>query len=59
MEFPILFRGHFKDTIERFRYRDAIHYYRKVCEVIYILTVLKLYMTGLSDLCYCIESQCL
>ena len=42
MEFPILVRGHFKDTVERYDIEtlfiiiDAIHYYRKVREVIYI-----------------------
>ena len=40
MEFPILVRGHFKHTVERFD-RDAIHYYKRY---------VKLYIY-----CYCVD----
>ena len=46
MEFPILVRGHFKDTVERFDIK-TLFIIIKVRKVIYIFTVLKLYMTGL------------
>ena len=46
MEFPILVRGHFKHTVERFDI-EMLFIILKVREVIYIFTVLKLYMTGL------------
>ena len=45
MEFPILVRGHFKHTVERFD-MERLFIIIKVREVIYIFTVLKLYMTG-------------
>ena len=45
MEFPILVRGHFKQTVERFDI-ETLFIIIKVREVIYIFTVLELYMTG-------------
>ena len=46
MEFPILVRGHFKHTVERFDIETLFIIIKGIYEVIFIVTVLILYMTG-------------
>ena len=46
MEFPILVRGHFKDTVERYDIEMLFIIIERYVQL-YKLTVMKLYMTGL------------
>ena len=48
MEFPILVRGHYKDTVERYDIETLFIIIERYVKLLGIyLTVLKLYMTGL------------
>ena len=47
MEFPILIRGHFKDTVERYDIETLFIIIERYVKLYIYLTVLKLYMTGL------------
>ena len=47
MEFPILVRGHFKDTVERYNIETLFIIIERYVKLYIFLTMLKLYMTGL------------
>ena len=49
MEFPILVRGHFKDTVERYDKETLFIIIERHVKLYIYLTVMKLHMTGLWE----------
>ena len=58
MEFPILVRGHYKDTVERYDIETLFIIIGRYVKL-YIFDCVEIVHNRAMAMCYCIESRCL